>query len=356
MTDTSEEYFRRLVDEDALHAYLTEHLGAVDTYRVERHTGGHSNETLFITWGDRELVLRRPPPGETAETAHDVLREYTVIDALQPTAVRVPTTVLACEDHSVIGADFYVMDREHGDVIRDAEPPRFAEPSHRDRIGTELVDALAEIHAADYEAVGLGDFGYPEGYTARQVDRWHQQFDWAFEVTADEREIPVIGEVGDWLDEHIPDTYPHTLVHGDYKLDNVMFGQGTPPRLHAVFDWELSTLGDPRFDLGWMLTYWWDEKDPPPPRPDYDATFMTQDGYPDRQTLVDRYEARTDITFKHDRFYRALSVYKIAALGEMFYRRYLEGNADDPLYPKMRDYVPNLADRAKRIIDDEEPL
>jgi aminoglycoside phosphotransferase (APT) family kinase protein len=188
--ETSEAYFRRLVDEDALRAYLEAHLGAADEYAVERHAEGHSNETLFVTWGDAELVLRRPPPGETAETAHDVLREYRVIDALQDTPVRVPTTVLACDDHSVIGSDFYLMERLAGDVLRDAEPERFATPAHRERVGMELVDALAEIHAVDYEAVGLGEFGHPPGYTQRQVDRWGKQYAWAFEVTEAEREVP----------------------------------------------------------------------------------------------------------------------------------------------------------------------
>lgn len=351
----SEAYFRRLVDLDALEAYLTEHLGPASEYEVTRHQAGHSNETLFVTWDDARYVLRRPPPGETAETAHDVLREYRVMSALQDTNVRVPTTVVSCDDHSVIGADFYLMMHEQGDVLRDDEPERFATPEHRCRVGEELVDELARIHSVEYDAVGLGEFGYPDGYTERQVDRWHKQFAWAFEVTSHEREVPTVETVGAWLDEHIPDSYPHTLVHGDYKLDNVMFAPGTPPRLKAVFDWELSTLGDPRFDLGWMLTYWWDPKDPPAPRPE-DATFMQREGYSTRLDLVDRYEDATGIRFEHDRFYRALSVYKIAALGEMFYRRHLEGNADNPMYPLMREYVPKFLDRAERIIDGDEPL
>ncbi len=354
--ETSEEYFRRLVDVDALTAYLEDHLGPAASIDVQRHAQGHSNETLFVAWGDRDLVIRRPPPGETAETAHDVLREYRVMDALQDTPVRVPTTVLACDDHDVIGSDFYVMEREDGDVLRTEEVDRFASPDHRQRIGEELVDTLAEIHEVDYEAVGLGEFGYPEGYTERQVDRWHQQYEWAFDVTADVREIPVIREVGEWLEANCPDSYPHTLVHGDYKLDNVMFAPGTPPELVSVFDWELSTLGDPRADLGWMLVYWYDEKDPPPAVPELTATFMASEGYPTRLELVDRYESLTGITFEHERFYRALAVYKLGALGEMFLRRYLEGNSDDPMYPKMEERVPALADRALRIIEGDEPL
>ncbi|MFB6163544.1 MAG: phosphotransferase family protein [Haloarculaceae archaeon] len=358
MSDHSEEYFARIVDEDALAAYLEGELGPVEDYEVRHHKEGHSNETLFVTWGDQELVIRRPPPGETAEKAHDVLREYRVVDALQDTDVRVPTTVAATDDHSIIGSDFYVMEREAGDVIRGEEPERFQAPEYLEAIGAELVDRLAEVHQVDYEAVGLGEFGYPEGFTQRQVKRWSEQLTWAFEVTADEREVPVLYDVMEWLSENAPEDHPHTLVHGDYKLDNVMFAPGTPPEIASIFDWEMSTLGDPFTDLGWMLSYWWDEKDPDPPdsTDSLSTTFMADPDYLTREELVARYEAATGFEFEHPRFYRALAVYKLAGLGEMFFRRYLEGNSDDDMYPKMRHGVPALADRAQRIIDGEEPL
>ncbi|ELY95367.1 phosphotransferase family protein [Natrialba taiwanensis] len=353
MSDT---YYERLVDEDALVAYLSDHLEAVEDYEISRHQEGHSNETLFVTWGDRELVIRRPPPGETADTAHDVLREFRVTDAVADTAVPVPEPALACEDHDVIGSDFYVMEHLEGDVLREDEPARFADPEYRERIGEELVDTLASIHDVDYEAVGLGEFGRPAGYTDRQVERWGQQLMWAFEVTADEREVPALYEVGSWLQEHAPESHSHTLVHGDYKLDNVMFGPGEPPELIGVFDWEMATLGDPRADLGWMLSYWRDAKDPEPAIPELTNRFMERDGYSTRRELVARWEARTGFEFEHERFYRALAVYKLAGLGEMFFRRYLEGNSDDPMYPRMEDRVPALAARAQRIIEGDEPL
>jgi aminoglycoside phosphotransferase (APT) family kinase protein len=352
----SEDYFARLVDPERLRAYLERELGPVETFDVAHHQEGHSNETLFVTFGDRELVVRRPPPGETADRAHDVLREYRVMDALQGTPVPLAETVLACDDGSVLGADFYVMERVHGDVLREREPARFATPAARERVGTELVDTLAVIHEVDPEAVGLGDFGYPEGFTERQVKRWSEQLTWAFSRTIEEREVPVLYEVMDWLQSNVPDDPPATLVHGDFKLDNVMYGPEDRPEVVAVFDWELSTLGDPRTDLGWLLSYWRESKDPAPAVPELTADFMERDGYPSRRDLVDRWEAATGLDYEHDRFYRALAVYKLCALGEMFYRRYLEGNSDDDLYPLMETRVPALAERAQRIVEGEEPL
>ena len=371
MTDGDEEYFRRLVDEDALYDYLAGELGEPADYDVRRHQEGHSNETLFVSWGDRELVLRRPPPGETADTAHDVLREYQVVDALQETDVPVPPTVLACDDHDVIGSDFYLMERVEGHVLRESEPSDFATPERREGIGKELVDTLVEIHSLDYESVGLDEFGYPPGFTDRQVRRWSEQLTWAFDVTADEREVPQLYEITGWLVDNVPEDHPQTLVHGDYKLDNVMYAPLSDPdgktgsdgktgagdvELASVFDWEMSTLGDPLTDLGWMLSYWRDPKDPEPAVPELTATFMEREGYPTRRELVERYEAATGFAFENERFYRTLAVYKLAALGEMFFRRYLEGNSDDPMYPLMDERVPALADRAMRIVDGEEPL
>ncbi|KZX47395.1 phosphotransferase family protein [Haloarcula sp. K1] len=356
MTERSSDYYQRLVDEDALESFFTREIGPVETFDVARHEQGHSNETLFVTWGDRELVVRRPPPGQTAETAHDVLREYRVIDALQDTAVPVPPTVTACDDHEVIGSDFYVMARVEGTVIRDEEPERFTNDDAREAVGTELVDTLAAIHEVDPESVGLSDLGRARGYAKRQVTRWGKQLAWAFERTAESRTIPELERVGSWLQDECPDDHPETLVHGDYKLDNVMFGPGADPELAAVFDWEMATLGDPRADLGWLLSYWRDAKDPKPEIPDLAMEFIEAPGYLTRQDLVDRWEAQTGLTFEHERFYRTLAVYKLAALGEMFYRRYLEGNADDPFYPLMENRVPALADRAIRIIEGDEPL
>ena len=160
----------------------------------------------------------------------------------------------------------------------------------------------------------------------------------------------------EWLLANVPEDPPASLVHGDFKLDNVLFAPGTPPELVGVFDWEMSTLGDPRTDLGWLLSFWRDPGDPDPPLPSLTPTFTAREGYPTRRAVVDRWESATGFAYAEDRFYRALAVYKLCGLGEMFFARYLAGDADDPLYPKMEAGVPALAERALRIIDGGEPL
>lgn len=354
--ENNDAYLERLVDTESLRSYLEMQLGDTDTFQIERHQVGHSNETLFLTWGEESYVIRRPPPGETAEKAHDVLREYEVVSALQDAAVPVPRTVLACDDESIIGSEFYVTERLSGDVLRDEEPNRFATPSNRRRIGQELVDVLATIHDVDYVTAGLRELGHPEGFTERQVERWVTQLEWAFEVTANERSVPKLQEIGEWLTANVPSEYDSALVHGDYKVDNVMYAPSTSPEISGVFDWELSTLGDPLTDLGWMLAFWRNPGDPKPAVPELQSQFMERSGYLTRAELVERYEARTERPLENDRFYRTLAVFKLAGLGEMFFRRHLEGNSDDPLYPVMETRVPQLADRAERIIDGQEPL
>jgi aminoglycoside phosphotransferase (APT) family kinase protein len=342
-------YLGQLVDEDSLRDYLTATLGSADTFGVEHHGEGHSNETLFVRWGERDLVMRRPPAGETAESAHDVLREHRIISALQGTAVPVPTPVLACDDTSVIGGEFYLMERLAGDVIREREPERFATPSQRRQVSESLIDTMAAVHTLDYEAVGLGDLGHPDGYTERQVARWGKQFEWAYGTTRDDREVPHIEEIGEWLTANVPDSYEHTFVHGDFKLDNVMFAPETPPRIEAVFDWEMGTLGDPLRDIGWLLVYW----DQDPLIPSLMPSFLDRPGYLDREALLARYERQSGIEVVHREFYVVLALYMLTAVCEMFYARYLAGNSDDDLYPEMGAVVPRICRRAKALIDGE---
>ncbi|WP_276257367.1 phosphotransferase family protein [Haloglomus litoreum] len=348
------------LDTAALSSFLDREVGPADSLDVTGEGGGYSNETLFVTWGDRELVVRRPPPDETADTAHDVLREYRILDALQGTAVPVAPTVASCDDESILGAPFYVMDRVAGDVIYTEEPERFATPTRREALADAFVDALVAVHDVDYDAVGLvaGDFGYPEGYLERQVERFQEAVIWAVDTTSEEREVPELYEVGSWLAENVPGESDHALVHGDYKLDNVMFAPDDEPHIAGVFDWEMSTLGDPLADLGYALHFWPDEM-----APDggtdvvaderFAPSFLAHGDYPTRTEFVARYERRSGREFENRRFYLALAAFKMAALGEMFYARYLRGGVDDPMYERMGEGVPAQAERALAIIDGE---
>ncbi len=354
--EPDDEYFSRLVDTEALRTYLEEHLGPVTEYNITRHQAGHSNETLFITWDDETYVLRRPPPGDTAEGAHDVIREYAIINALQKNDVRVPPTVLKCENHAVIGSDFYLMKYVPGEVIRTTEPTQFQTPDHRERIGTELIDGLIEINTVDYNAAGLGDLGSPNEYLDRQVTIWNQQFEWAFDVTTRERTVPRIETIGEWLTHNTPKLTTPALVHGDYKLDNVLFTSQTPPSLISIFDWELSTIGDPRADLGYLLVFWQDQGDPDPILDELIPRFTRNHGYPTRTDLVTHWETATGIEFTNDTFFRTLGAYKLTAFCEMFYRRHLEDNADNDLYPKMETAVPQLAEHTYQIMTGDHPL
>jgi aminoglycoside phosphotransferase (APT) family kinase protein len=345
-----------LVDREAVRGFLFDRLGPADQFAIQRHDQGLSNETLFVTWGEREFVIRRPPPGETAETAHDVLREYEVLDALQNTAVPVPETVAATEDDSLIGCPFYVMTRLDGDVVRFSEPDRFDTPETRRAVSDQLVDTLAAIHSVDYEAAGLGEFGRPAGFAERQVERWREQFEWAFQETTAEREVPAIERVGEWLAASVPDSQAHALVHGDYKLDNVLFAPG-PPEIAGVLDWEMSTLGDPLCDLGWLLFFWLEDgADSSALMQTMGPTFLGAEGYRSRADLVARYEQQTGITVENLTFYRVLAVYKMAALGEMFFARYLMGHSDSSFYAMMEEGVPVLADQAVAIIEGDRAL
>ncbi|APX97207.1 phosphotransferase family protein [Natronorubrum daqingense] len=365
------DYLDRLIERDALSEYLTATLGPADNLEFSYHPEGQSNETLFLQWDEYDLVLRRPPAGATADSAHDVLREYRVLEALRDAAVPVPQPIAGCDDHDIIGAEFYLMERCRGDVLRDEEPNRFAHPRSRRLLSERFIETIADIHETAPDAVGLGELGHPDGYTERQVDRWTEQLEWAFERTEEERSVPLLRDVADWLAENVPDEYDHTLVHGDYKLDNVMFAPGgghdaptngragdaheQSPAIEAVFDWELCTRGDPAMDLGWMLVYWPDPGDPAV-EDSLLPQFLVREGYPTRRELVEQYEDRTGRTFDHHRFYRTFGVFKMASACEMMYRRYLDGNADNETYPLMEERVPRLADRADRIRTGEEPL
>jgi len=350
-----------LVDPDALARYLDERLpssaGAGSPLQVERHRAGHSNETFFVTRGPDRWVLRRPPRGAFLPTAHDVTREHRVLSALTGTGVRSPRPILLCTDETVIGAPFYLMERVDGDVIRDDLPGALAgdaDPAAlvgRRRIGEELVDALVELHAVDRIAVGLEGFGRPEGYLERQVRRWQGQLALTEPLT---RHVPELHRAGDWLATNLPAPGPATIVHGDYKLDNVVMDVRSPDvvRLAAILDWEMSTVGDPLADLGWMLSFWREAGDVEDVELHVNAPTASP-GFPSRAELVERYEAKASRHVGDLRFYLTLAVWKLAVLLEGSYARHLTGVTDDPFFAEMEHAVPALGRRALALAHGE---
>ena len=233
-------------------------LGDPNDLRSENISFGHSNEVHLIHFQGKSWALRRPPRGPLLPTAHDVMREYRVLKALQDTEVPVPRVYAACDDPKYIGAPFYLMEYMRGEVIR-ADGKSFANtPERRRAVSEGMIDLLIALQKVDWRAAGLEGFGRPDGYLPRQLKRWVDQLERTLPHT---RPLPVMNQVRDWLQARIPESPPATIVHGDYKLDNVMWNPTDPPKPIAVFDWEMSTIGDPLADLGWLLSYWPDPGD-----------------------------------------------------------------------------------------------
>lgn len=343
----AEQSIAELVDLQSLERWVNEHVpGTAGTLEVQKHVAGFSNETFYVSRGGEHWVMRRPPRGPLLPTAHDVLREYRFIAALYGKA-RVPRPIAVCEDTGVIGAPFYLMERKDGNVIRLDIPAAYDNPAGRRRIAEEMIDALAELHAVDWQAAGLT--GKPEGFLARQLKRWSSQWELTQPRT---RPLPGLDALTDWLRSNMPEEQPPTIVHGDYKMDNVMFAPDEP-KLIAIFDWEMATIGDPLADLGWLMSYWGETGDPPPP-PKWQTRegppLTTLEGFPTQDEMAALYEMRTGRSMKAFAFYHVFAVYKLAIILEGLYMHYLEATASNPESARFEWQVPALVDRAHRII------
>jgi aminoglycoside phosphotransferase (APT) family kinase protein len=323
---------------DPLMAFLEAH-GLDGAGEVEPVGDGHSNVTFAVGPG---LIVRRPPRGPLPPSAHDVLREARVLRALEGKA-RVPRVLAVCDDEDVIGAPFYVMERVAGHVVTGEVPPELDTVEDRTRMGDELVDALVEIHAVDWEAAGLEGFGKPSGYLERQLRRFLGL--WEHNRT---REIPEVEEVGDWLRANMPESPRATVVHGDYRLGNTMLAPEAPARLVAVFDWEMATIGDPLADVGYLTALWIDRGDPPLGM--FELSRVTrEEGFPLRADLVARYEEKSGRSMTDIRWYRTLALWKSIVFMEGNYKRATAGSTDDPYLKGFGEGVVELARRAKEM-------
>jgi aminoglycoside phosphotransferase (APT) family kinase protein len=311
---------------------------------AERVGEGHSNVTYLVRRGDARFVLRRPPRPPLPPSAHDVLREARLLTALAGTAARVPRVLAVSDDESVLGVPFYVMEEVSGTVVTDTLPPALAGPEQCRQIGDELIDALVEIHAVDWQAAGLDGFGKPTGYLERQLRRFNGL--WEHNKT---RELAIVAEVGDWLAANMPESPPATIVHGDYRLGNVMLGEDAPGRVVSVFDWELATIGDPLADVGYLTVTWVAHDDPADTMFSALSAVTREPGFPSREGLIARYEERSGRSMGALHWYQALALWKAAVFMEGNYKRFLAGASDDTFLAVFDEGVPALAEKAREI-------
>ncbi len=342
------------MDEGALARYLNETMPGEGSVSVTVDRKGHINEMFFIRRGSEEWVLRRPPEDPTLPTAPDAAREYRVLDALTGVGFRVPRPVLLCSDSSIIGAPFYLMEKVDGVVVHDHLVAPLDNDADRRRIGEELVDTLAELHAVDWVAAGLADFGKPHGYVDRMVRRWTQRLHDVTELT---RPLPDLERTAAWLSDHRPPEQPHTIIHADFHLLNVAFAPSSPARLVAVFDWEVSTLGDPLVDLGWLLAFWSDPDDPagmPMATLNLGVAGLEQvfrkPGWLTSRELVERYAEASGRAVDDIVYYRVLAMWRMAIITETRYAHHLRAGGDDQSqFAVLGETVPELALRALRL-------
>jgi aminoglycoside phosphotransferase (APT) family kinase protein len=297
--------------------------------------GGHSNVTYLLTRGEEQLVLRRPPRGPLPPSAHDVLREARLLAALEPLGFRAPEVLAICEDEAVIGAPFYVMPFVEGHVLTAELPAALGGTGAPARIAEELVDCLVELHEVDVEGAGLGDFGRADGYLERQIKR----FVGLLERNAT-RPLPELERVGGWLADNLPDSPRATVVHGDYRLGNVIYAP-SEPRLVAVLDWEMATIGDPLADVGYMTAMWAEPGDPYNAVGDLSAVTRLP-GFPPRAALAERYAAATGLSTEALPWYQVLAIWKAAIFLEGSYRRFQEGTTSDPYFGRLGEGVEAL--------------
>jgi len=326
-------------DEARVEKYLREHMPDLEgPMEVAQFPGGHANLTYLAKFGDRELVLRRPPLGPVAPRSHDMAREYRVLSRLADHLPQAPRAYLLCEDPEVMGATFVVMERRTGLVIRGNVPPELdAHENGRERASFALIDTIADFHSVDYAAIGLSDLGRPEGFAERQVHGWYGRWQ-----DAKHEENPRFEEMYGWLVDGLPKTQRSSLVHNDLKFDNAMIDPDDPDRIAAILDWDMTTLGDPLVDLGTFLAYWVEASD----SVERGATVSVtaQPGFPTRARLAERYAARTGADLGIIAWYEAFAHWKTAVVCQQIYIRYRRGQTNDERFATMETRVPMLVD------------
>ncbi|HLL04403.1 MAG TPA: phosphotransferase family protein [Myxococcaceae bacterium] len=335
------------LDADKLQAWLAQQAPELTgTAQITQFSGGSSNLTYLVRLGERELILRRPPFGTKAKTAHDMGREFRVLSALHRVFPYAPRPVLYCEDESVMGSPFYVMERIHGTILRRELPEGLTlGPEQARALCESLLDVQVALHRVDVKAAGLADFGKPEGYVRRQVEGWSERY-----RKARTQDAPEAESIMKWLGEHQPtESGRSALIHNDYKFDNVVLDPANPLRIIGVLDWEMATLGDPLMDLGCSLAYWVQSDDPP----DLQQIRMLPTHLPGmmtRRELLARYAEKSGIPTGDFHFYYVFGLFRLAVIAQQIYYRYANGQTTNKRFAQFGQIVTVLCRNAERVI------
>ncbi|GAB5450465.1 MAG: phosphotransferase family protein [Halioglobus sp.] len=307
--------------------------------------GGGSCEMFTLQQAGERFVIRRAPMAAVSDTAHNVGREFKIIDALSGSNVRVPELLASCEDKSIMGAPFYIMRYVDGEVIRRKLPEQYAaSPETQPAIGEEMIDSLVELHAFDWRGTALETLAKPKRFLERQVQRWMSQLE-----GYRNRELAGVDEVAKWLEANRPRGGDLTVMHGDYKIDNTMYSKSLPPRVLTIVDFEMTTVGDPLIDLAWCMIFW--------PEPDNliaiaspgSAGGMSAQYCQPPEELIQRYAQRTGRDMSHFQWYQAFAAWKLGIVLEASYAKFLSGDSKNPNHEFFGFVVDQLMERAQRF-------
>ncbi len=327
--------------------YLTDAIaGLKGPVQIRQYGGGASNLTYLLSFSNRDLVLRRPPFGTKAATAHDMGREYRVLSALSEHWPYAPRPLIFCRDESVIGAPFYVMEHLKGIIIRkDVPNGLFDTPKQVRRLYEKFVETMVELHSLDYSKIGLGDLGKPKGYVGRQVTGWNKRY-----RAARTPDVPGCEAVMTWLEENLPPESERSgIIHNDFRLDNIVLDPDDPNRVIGVLDWEMCTIGDPLMDLGCTLGYWV-QRDDPRERHVIRTMPTHLEGAPTRKELVEMYGRRSGIRMEHFDFYYCFGLFRLAVIIQQIYYRYYHGQTENPRVKTYAEGVRVLEGAARKAI------
>ena len=336
-------------DHAAIERYLRSAVPGVPagSLEVRQFASGRSNLTYLLQVGDWEAVLRRQPLGPVPPKAHDMLREARLLRKLHAFYPLAPEPYAICEDPSILGVPFYIMERKHGVVLDDRFPPTIQpDPDLCRRISETVVTTLVQLHAIDWQAVGLEEFGHPDGFLARQVHSWIERY-----RKAQTDEIPEVDPLVTWLERHIPPSPPSTIVHNDFKLNNMLLGADDLTRVNGVLDWEMTTIGDPLFDLGVTLSYWITDDDPVELR-SLMPTVTSTPGFITRGEFMRRYAEQSGRDLAPMHFHMTFAYFKLAVIIQQIYARWKRGQTQDPRFSMFGYGVRALMLHAARLAEE----